>query len=98
MTTFSSEHQAARDAVQQALRTYLDIHNRELAAAEEGDEKLLTARREGNAIITAWVAAIEWTNVGLEQENAACRDVLSDLAQPLSASAGLGQFIVNFYG
>jgi hypothetical protein len=101
MSTFTEEHEAARAAVETALSNYLRIHNQEAANRGTGSDEhdnSLDARREGNAIITAWVAAFEWTNVGLEQDNAAVRDVVSNFSQPLSASGGLGQFIVNFYG
>lgn len=100
MTHYSPEHEEARAAVEAALAAYLRIHNSWTTEhpGPSDDDASLEARREGNAIITAWVAAFEWTNVGLEQDNAACRDVISNLSQPISASGGLGQFIVNFYG
>lgn len=56
-----------------------------------------TIRSDEAPIVVAWQVAVEWTNMELEQDGRAGRDVISPMEQSLSASAGLGMYIVNRY-
>lgn len=45
--------------------------------------------------VVAWAVAAEWTNAELEQSGRAARDIVSPSEQSLSASAGLGAYLMN---
>jgi hypothetical protein len=45
----------------------------------------------------AWVVGVEWTNPDIEQNHQAARDVISPDEQTISASAGLGAYILDRY-
>lgn len=56
----------------------------------------LTAVRPDEAtIVVAWAVGIEWTSIELEQNFQAGRDVIMPREQTISASAGLGAYLVN---
>lgn len=56
---------------------------------------LRTIRPNEDPYLVAWAVGTEWTNTDLEQSGRAGRDVISPSEQSISASAGLGAYLVN---
>lgn len=56
---------------------------------------LNTIRPTETPYVVAWAVGVEWTNTELEQTGRAGRDVISPSEQSISASAGLGSYLVN---
>lgn len=56
---------------------------------------LRTIRPDEDPYLVAWAVGAEWTNTDLEQSGRAGRDVISPSEQSISASAGLGAYLVN---
>lgn len=70
----------------------------ELAAAREELHKAIgrffTLAHPGE-YVTAWVLATEYTDIRLTQENKAGRAITAPVDQPISATLGLGSYIVG---
>lgn len=58
-------------------------------------EYLNVIRPDEKPYVVAWAVGAEWTNAELEQTARASRDVISPAEQSISASAGLGAYLVN---
>lgn len=54
-------------------------------------------RPDETPLVVAWQVGVEWTNSELEREGQAGRDVVAPKEQTLSASAGLGHYILDRY-
>lgn len=72
----------------------------EVVAARDGvaravTEYLRTIRPNDDPYVVAWAVGVEWTNAELEQTGRAGRDVVSPSEQSISASAGLGAYLMN---
>lgn len=52
-------------------------------------------RPDETPYVVAWAVGVEWTNAELEQTARAGRDVISPSEQSISASAGLGAYLMN---
>lgn len=58
-------------------------------------EYLHVIRPDEDPFVVAWAVAAEWTNAELEQSGHAGQDVISPSEQPISATAGLGAYLLN---
>ena len=58
-------------------------------------EYLRLIRPDEDPFVVAWVVGVEWTNAELEQAGEAGRDVVSPSEQPVSATAGLGAYLLH---
>lgn len=58
-------------------------------------EYLRVIRPDENPFVVAWAVGAEWTNAELEQSGRAGRDVISPSEQPISATAGLGGYLLS---
>lgn len=81
------------------LRPY-DYHAPEVQAARDAVGRaignyLATIRPDEQPYVVAWAVGVEWTNAELEQNAQAGRDVISPAEQSISASCGLGTYLVN---
>lgn len=56
---------------------------------------LAVIRPDESPYVVAWAVAAEWTNTELELAGRAGRDVVAPSEQSVSASAGLGAYLVN---
>lgn len=56
---------------------------------------LRTIRPDEDPYLVAWAVGAEWTNAELEQSGRAGRDVVSPSEQSISASAGIGAYLLN---
>lgn len=76
-----------------------------LAALEEQREIISKAISEfvrlasqaDDPFVTGWVIGVEWTNVGMEQAQQAARNAIAPNSQMVSASQGLGLFVVDSF-
>lgn len=61
---------------------------------ERAIQKYVNITRAGeDPIITAWVVGLEWTNINLEQDGRAGRDLIMPLGGTISSAQGLGLWI-----
>lgn len=58
---------------------------------------LTIIRPDEQPYVVAWAVGVEWTNAELEQNAQAGRDVISPAEQSISASGGLGMYLLNRY-
>jgi len=58
-------------------------------------EYMRVIRPNDEPFVVAWAVATEWTNAELEQSGHAGQDVISPSEQPISASAGLGAYLLK---
>lgn len=75
---------------------YLDpdvVAARDAVGKAIGDYLRLLRPNE-NPFVVAWAVGAEWTNAELEQTGRAGRDIISPSEQPISATCGLGAYLV----
>lgn len=71
-----------------------------VVAARDEVGKAVTAylkiiRPEENPYVVAWAVGAEWTNSELELSGQAARDIISPSEQSVSATAGLGAYLLH---
>lgn len=55
------------------------------------------AANDTESFVTGWVIGVEWTTIGMEQNQQAARNAIAPTSQMVSASSGLGTFIVDSF-
>lgn len=76
-----------------------DPNSAEIVAARTAVAKAISdyvtaIRPDKSPFVVAWAVGVEWTNAELEQKQAACRDIITNQDQPISATSGLGRYLM----